>query len=316
MNKQAYIQHFGEYNTKIKEYIDNYKDEEDIGIAKIDIANFYDSIRLDILEDAIREAVPRNYSEIINCLFFFLRNWNKKLQSFKPQTVGIPQEYIGDCSRILANFYLQKYDLEIKGYCEGLGGHYLRYADDQVFIAKKGQLRQIIAKSSSILLSMGLNINAKKVKIFDSIADYKNFDGFKIKETIDSSLPPAEQLPDDKNSFTEAFLMEERANLPKKGFSLAKNIIHMGISDLNNTNRSDFIEVLFNEYIGELYDERLLKELKEGMTNEEWNFFSNQLLESIAEDIQNIRRFELLKSGDKLGIDVGWISKDTLEPIH
>lgn len=316
MNKHAYIQHFGEYNAKIKEYIDFFEGKDGIGIAKIDIANFYDSIRLDILEDAIRETVPSDYSEIINCLFFFLKNWNKKLQSYKPQTVGIPQEYIGDCSRILSNFYLQKYDLEIKNYCEKLGGYYLRYADDQIFIADKEQLRQIIAKASYILLSIGLNINAQKVKVFDSIDDYKIFDGFDIKETIDPNLSPAKQSLDDKNNYTEIFLETERAGLPKKGFSLAKIIIHMGISSLNNQNRASFIKVLLDEYINELYDERLLKELKEAFTTTEWELFLDLLIESIAKDIQNIRRFELLRCGKKLGIDTSWILEDTLEPIR
>ena len=59
---------------------------------------------MDISKDQLGEVITNK----------FLKNLYKKLQSYKPQTVGIPQEYIDDCSRILANFYLQKYDLEIK----------------------------------------------------------------------------------------------------------------------------------------------------------------------------------------------------------
>ncbi len=47
---------------------------------------------------------------------------------------------LGDCSRILANFYLQDYDAYMKVECDGQAASYLRYADDQIMMANDKEI--------------------------------------------------------------------------------------------------------------------------------------------------------------------------------
>ena len=84
----------------------------------LDIANFYDTVNLAILERKIRHVIPKNKQDVVTLLIHFLQNWNKRIEGYNIKTVGLPQDEIGDCSRILANFYLQDYDSAIKAICE------------------------------------------------------------------------------------------------------------------------------------------------------------------------------------------------------
>ena len=77
---------------------------------KLDVANFYDCINLNLLDKKVRESCKKAHSDIIDLLFQFLRNWNKKFDKYFPKSIGLPQDEVGDCSRILANFYLQDFD--------------------------------------------------------------------------------------------------------------------------------------------------------------------------------------------------------------
>lgn len=74
---------------------------------KFDIANFYDTINLSLLECKIRLTTNSKDSFATELLFHFLRNWNRRFERYSQKAVGIPQDETGDCSRILANFYLQ-----------------------------------------------------------------------------------------------------------------------------------------------------------------------------------------------------------------
>ena len=71
-NPYAYIQHYGEYNAEIKKRL---LEIDDCNIIELDIANFYDHIRLDLLENLIRQAVDSSEEPQINLLFHFLKNW-------------------------------------------------------------------------------------------------------------------------------------------------------------------------------------------------------------------------------------------------
>jgi hypothetical protein len=46
---------------------------------KFDIANFFDTINLHILEDKIRLATPLNRCAVVDLLFSFLGSWNRKV---------------------------------------------------------------------------------------------------------------------------------------------------------------------------------------------------------------------------------------------
>lgn len=135
---------------------------------KFDIANFYDTINLHILEDKIRTVTIKEQKDVVEILFHFLQNWNRKFERYSRKTVGIPQDEIGDCSRILANFYLQDYDAFIKNLCDNSSAVYLRYADDQIIMSKdKETALDILFAASKELFKINLNINSSKVEEFD-----------------------------------------------------------------------------------------------------------------------------------------------------
>ena len=103
-------------------------------VLQFDLSNFYDCVRLDILERWIREEAPAEKGWVIALLFYFLNQWNRRNTGLHPQGVGLPQDALADCSRLLANFYLQKYDKFAASICTKAGASYFRYADDQMIL--------------------------------------------------------------------------------------------------------------------------------------------------------------------------------------
>ncbi|MFT4031598.1 MAG: RNA-directed DNA polymerase [Siphonobacter sp.] len=151
----------------------------------LDIANFYDCINLTILEKKIRHITPKSKQDVVTLLFHFLQNWNKKLEGYNQKTVGIPQDEIGDCSRILANFYLQDYDFAMQTICDKLGAKYIRFADDQIIYAKDlTTAKTILFNASKELLRINLNFNSSKVKEFKSKDEFNTYWTFEIFELL------------------------------------------------------------------------------------------------------------------------------------
>jgi len=152
---------------------------------KFDIANFYDTVNLSILENKIRSSVDKKQTFVVELLFHFLQNWNRQLERYSRKTVGIPQDEIGDCSRILANFYLQDYDAYMKSECDKHSATYLRYADDQIVMANNNDiLHDILFNASKELFKINLNINSSKVSEFtaDGFVTYWAFEIFQKLE--------------------------------------------------------------------------------------------------------------------------------------
>lgn len=200
-NPAAWSRAYGDLNAKLYATA---KTKRFKYVAELDIANYYDSIRLDILEMKIREIVNEEQADIVSLLFHFLNYWNRNTNLYNKQTVGIPQDAMGDCSRILANFYLQPYDKIVYELCNKNGCKYLRYADDQFLFAQdKNKLHILIFKISKKLNSLGLSVNQKKVKIrttddlivnrsfkiFDLLKDDKDRkDKVKVEQFVDHYL--------------------------------------------------------------------------------------------------------------------------------
>jgi len=152
---------------------------------KLDIANFYDTINLSILERKIRHIIPKIKQEVVTLLMHFLHNWNKKHEGYNLKTVGIPQDEMSDCSRILANFYLQDYDLQMKEICDSEDAKFIRFADDQVIFAKsKESAQKILFKASKELFKINLNLNSNKVKEFESKEEFEKYWAFEIFENL------------------------------------------------------------------------------------------------------------------------------------
>lgn len=171
--------------AKSMEY-ENNQFSEDYIVALFDIANFYDTIKLDILEKKLRlKCQSAEKSLIIDLLMYFLKYWNKPFEGYFPKSCGLPQEETGDCSRILANFYLRDYDKEIKALCDDYNCDYLRFADDMTIFAPNKKIAEfIIFEASKILHKIGLNINCSKVKFFNK-TQYQEYQAFNILALLD-----------------------------------------------------------------------------------------------------------------------------------
>jgi Reverse transcriptase (RNA-dependent DNA polymerase) len=160
----AWIAAFGEFNSLLFAQLDTGAYSH---VLQFDLSNFYDSIRLDILERWIREESPASKGWIITLLFYFLNQWNRKNTGLHPQAVGIPQDALADCSRILANFYLQKYDKFAYGVCTKADALYFRYSDDQMILLKDtSQVERLMLLLARHLDRFGLHINQKKIDLW------------------------------------------------------------------------------------------------------------------------------------------------------
>lgn len=182
-NPLAWRKHWQEFQQRAYEFGQS---RDSNFIIKCDIANFYDCINLNLLEDRVRIATGNSECEDeISLLFYFLRHWNKKFENYHSKCVGLPQDEVGDCSRILANFYLRSYDKTMHQLCEAKGVRYLRYSDDQLFFASdKESARFVIFEASKELHKLGLNLNASKVCEFDTKEKFNLYWAFDIFNLI------------------------------------------------------------------------------------------------------------------------------------
>jgi hypothetical protein len=220
-----------------------YRDLDNWGyFINLDIANFYDCINLTILEEKIRHLTSKSKRDVVTLLFHFLQNWNKKFEGYNQKTVGIPQDEIGDCSRILANFYLQDYDLAMQSICDKLGAKYVRFADDQIIYAKDSKTaKEILFEASKELLRINLNFNSGKVKEFwskDEFNTYWAFDVFELlkdkenKVNINLGIKKHFQYLDTKTNFRQD--------------SVLKRILTIDHKQIEPVSRHRLMAMLFN----------------------------------------------------------------------
>lgn len=165
-NPYAWAQAFGEFSSLLFSQLDacNYSH-----VLQFDLANFYDSVRLDILERWVREEAHSKKGWIITLLFYFLNQWNRRNTGLHPQSVGLPQDVLADCSRILANYYLQKYDQYAEALCLKSGALYFRYADDSMILLNEPEKREgLLLLITRRLDRFGLRVNQKKVCLWEA----------------------------------------------------------------------------------------------------------------------------------------------------
>ena len=163
-NPQAWTHAFGEFNALLFAQIDA---GHCAYVLQLDLSNFYDCVRLDILERWIREHSPPEKGWVIALLFYLLNHWNRRNTGLHPQAVGLPQDALADCSRILSNFYLQKYDHFASGICTQAGATYFRYADDQMILLNDpSKIDNLLLLLTRNLDRYGLRVNQKKVKLW------------------------------------------------------------------------------------------------------------------------------------------------------
>jgi len=302
-NPAAWARAYGDLNSKLYATAKTKKYKY---VAELDIANYYDSIRLDILEMRIREIVNEEHADIVSLLFHFLNYWNRNVNLYNKQTVGIPQDAMGDCSRILANFYLQPYDKIVYELCRQNKCKYLRYADDQfLFSEDKNKLHILIFKVSKKLNSLGLSVNQKKVKI-RTTEDLIKYRSFKIFD-----LMKEDKNKKDKNK-VEQFVDYYLNLLDKSGLDnikdsgtplLNKALFCPALKDIDFSKKTKLISCyLDDEYLKNcraVYLEKIYKLLNKNDRHQfikKLNSFSRKL-------IHNAFHYELLNFYGKNKID-------------
>jgi uncharacterized protein Usg len=246
LNELSWVQEWRTFQGVSKRY----KDIDDFKFfTNIDIANFYDSINLSLLERKIRHIVPKNKQEVVTLLMHFLHNWNKKLEGYNLKTVGIPQDEIGDCSRILANFYLQDYDLAVKKICNTEQAQYIRFADDQIFYTKsKESARKILFEASKELFKLNLNVNSSKVKEFQTKSDFEQYWAFEIFDFL-ADKDNQEQIEIGVNLYFENIDNKVRF----RDNSVLKRLLTVNFDKINPEHRHRLISGFYNqEFLSQL----------------------------------------------------------------
>lgn len=197
LSKGAYKKHWSEYQNRAYEM---YEDEELEYYIHIDINHFYNNISLPLLESRVRR-ISKESSKFIDLLFYFLKYSDISTLGYFPSSVGIPQQEIGDMSRLLANFYLSSFDdnmlkkLENKREC-GLNYKYIRYSDD-IWVGVGGEIingenstYNIIKEASNELDKLKLHINEKKLKVLNKTEFLEHWKFEKLEDVKESSEDP------------------------------------------------------------------------------------------------------------------------------
>ncbi len=182
-NPAAWVKNWNEYWKLL--WITFRDSPEDSWFVSFDIANFYDSIDLPRLERLLRQHAPEA-PLAIEVLSYLLGAWNNRVTMYARSSKGLPQDLIGDCSRVLANAYLLPFDTNIKATCDPVDARYFRYADDMVIAARtKADCERLLFRASEELNVLGLNINVAKVR-YSRPAEFAQYWGFDVLSGLDA----------------------------------------------------------------------------------------------------------------------------------
>ncbi len=271
----------------------------------LDIANFYDTINLAILERKIRHVTPKSKQEVVTLLFHFLQNWNKRIEGYNIKTVGLPQDEIGDCSRILANFYLQDYDLVMKTICDKYKSKFIRFADDQIiFTDNKETARLILFEASKELFKINLNVNSSKVKEFKSQVEFQTYWAFEIFDLLKEK-----DNEENINKGVELYFKYLDSGIRFKDSSVLKRLLTIDFCLIDPKHRHRLICVFFDQDF--LYGLQLwhLKRIRTAVAND--TDFFNELDKLIPNALFNSFLFNLrlFYSKDRTEFDLKIIDK-------
>lgn len=280
-NPFAWSRAYRDFWSKLKSTIESWNFQY---CVEFDIANFYDNIKLDILERYIYEITDSKDYEIVSILFHFLYFWNRKFHFYSKSNTWLSQDALNDCSRILANFYLQKYDEYVFNIC-GENFKYFRYADDQfIFWENKEDLQEKILQVSIFLNSIWLSINPKKIK-FHTIDELYIERSFKLFDLV---------APENTNPQNIKIFIEEICKIFKnKTNECLKN---WWISLLNKAIYLDFENIDLEEkvYIKSLFlEEKFLKQCSSDKFEKIYNFLEKneqgQFIEKLLKISENYK---------------------------
>jgi hypothetical protein len=229
-NPRAWSKAFGEFNSLLFSQLECGAFSH---VLQFDLSNFYDSVRLDILERWTREEAKPEHGDAIALLFYFLNYWNRKNTRFHPQAVGLPQDALADCSRVLSNFYLQKYDAFAARVCHDFDALYFRYADDQmVLLNDKSIVSKLMLLLTRKLDRYGLRVNQMKVHLWtkDELIKHRCKEIQGIFSEKDDKENPEKVL-----AFVERYLEMSEDELAKSwnsGFPLLNRLLFADLESL------------------------------------------------------------------------------------
>lgn len=266
-----------------------------------DIANFYDSINLDILEKGVLRAVSKKSHDETNLLFNFLTNWNKKFNRYSKQSIGLPQDEVGDCSRILANFYLQNYDRAIHRLSTKLKAKYLRYSDDQIIMAQsKKDAEYILFQASKLMKEIGLNINAGKVKIFKNPKEFDYYWAFEIFDLLGNKK--------DFKSIAKAGKMYVSRNKEKFRFaSVLSRLLTCNLNGIKGKTRKIIISELLDKKFLATSEAREIKKIYDLLDKKQQRLLLRKLKDLVNETNFNSFHYNMIKLS-KLGVSINFTS--------
>lgn len=284
-NSFAWKHEYGEYQAKVYENALKMGDAYHFAVH-FDIANYYDCIRLDLLENKIKERTKdQGCEDEIHLLLRFLKYWNHKFDSEK--SVGIPQDEVGDCSRILSNFFLQDFDQFAFDTCTAKNGLFLRYADDHIIFAQSREdAEEILYDISHKLFEEGLNINTGKIKEFAAFQDFDDCYAF----TIFEKLKFDEQ---NINQAFELFVNKKESCRHFRESSVLKRLLHdkIRLNELDNRKRIKLLSYLWDEdfllFASDHYMNQIYKMLKDKSEKTEYT--------GTLESINSRTKFEWFK---------------------
>lgn len=264
-------------------------------IVKLDIANFYDNINLDLLKKKLYLSAPRSKLLYIDLLIHFLSNWNKKFEGYSNKSVGLPQDEISDSSRLLANFYLQDFDKYIKSICDSKDAQYLRYADDQLIYAKsKIDAQYLVYETSKNLSKIGLNINTGKVKYFNNPEEFNQYWSFEIFELLGDKTNQIRI-----NQGIRKFIDWKDTNVEFKEHSVLRAILNRNFELFETALKHKILSYLFEkEFISSL-SHWAMNKIYNQLNNEDKNEFLKITWELVDECYFNSFHYNLMKFYDK-----------------
>lgn len=246
-NPQAWTKAFGEFNALLFAQLEQKKYSH---VLQFDISNFYDSVRLDMLERWIREALKNEKGWIVSLLFYLLNQWNRRNTGLHPQAVGLPQDALADCSRILANFYLQKYDGFAKKICDKVGAMYFRYADDQMILLNNpDKMKSLLLLITRELDRYGLRVNQKKVDLWEA-EELLHYRCRSIQAIF--AKGGDNKNPERVKAFVDAYLaipLSELEETWNRGLPLLNRLIYANLESLPN----DLFELIVERLTSEQY---------------------------------------------------------------
>ncbi len=234
-------------------------------IIKFDIANFYNSVNLNLLIRKIYLITPlskRFYSELLS---HFLFSWNKKIEGYVSKNIGLPQDEIGDCSRILANFFLQEYDEKLFELCKQNEARYLRYADDQlIFADSEDTAKRILFEASKFLFRIDLIINSSKVKEYPNMEEFNTYWAFDIFDLLADK--------ENKNLINQGiklYLERKEKKLEFREHSVLKKIVSLDFKIIEPQYRHRILSDLFQEEFLSNSDSWMLGKIYNNLVNED-----------------------------------------------